>query len=418
MATPPDRPSNLASEAVSEPAPAAAAGTSSAAAPPAVISTADRRRVVAQLRRNWQEEMRSSRLYTRLAATQADGDARQLLLEMAGHEQRHAEHWRRRLQQLGGRAPRIRPTPREIVLPLLARIAGLASVISLIEGGEARGKFDYMRQARLLPDAESRAIAKSIVPEERFHQGAAARLRGADDDVDSARRTRAGRAHLGDFLRDLIFGLNDGLVSNFSLIAGVSGANTSHGIVLLAGVAGVIAGAASMAAGAYLSNKSKRELMEEELRREAEEIEYAPEEERDELRRIYRLKGFEEDEVAILVNRITADKQRWLDVLITEELGLSPHPGPPPLADALFAGGGFAAGAIVPVIPFIFAGGTGSLIAAGVLSLFGLFAVGATKTLVTRRSPLRSGAEMVAVGVSAAVVTNLVGRLVGPGITT
>jgi VIT1/CCC1 family predicted Fe2+/Mn2+ transporter len=374
--------------------------------------------VVAQLRRNWQEEMRSSRLYRRLAATQPENDARRLLLEMAGHELRHAEHWRRRLEELGGKAPRIRPTPREIVLPLLARAAGLPSVISLIEGGEARGKFDYIRQARLLPDAESRAIARRIVPDERYHQGAAAWLRGGGDDAAGQRRSRASRAHLGDFLRDLIFGLNDGLVSNFSLIAGVSGANTSHGFVLLAGVAGIIAGAASMAAGGYLGNKSAREVVEEEVRREAEEIEYAPEEERDELRRIYTLKGFTADEVDILVTRITADKDRWLEALVTEELGLSMEPGPPPLADALFAGGGFAVGAAVPIIPFVFTGGTGALIAAGVLSLLGLFAVGATKTLVTRRSPVRSGLEMVAVGAVAAVIANLVGRLVGQGVTT
>jgi len=203
------------------------------------------------------------------------------------------------------------------------------------------------------------------------------------------------------------------VVSNFSLIAGVSGAGPSHGVVLLAGAAGLIAGAVSMAAGAYLSNKSQREVVAEEVRREAEEIEYAPEEERDELRRIYRLKGFTEEEVEILVRRITADKQRWLATLVTEELGLHPEGGPPPLLDALFAGGGFALGAIVPLLPFIITEGTAALAAAAALSVAGLFLMGAAKTLVTSRSVLRSGLEMVGVGVGAAVITNLVGRLVG-----
>jgi VIT1/CCC1 family predicted Fe2+/Mn2+ transporter/rubrerythrin len=377
---------------------------------PAVPETGEqRRRLLQQIRRNWREEMQSARLYRRLALTQPDGAHRELLLEMAGHEVRHAEHWRRRLEELGSHIPRLTPSPREVVLPLLARTFGLPAVISLIEGGEARGKLNYIRQSQLLPDQASREIAGAIVPDERFHQGAAARLRGGDEG-EPARQ--AGR-HVGEFLRDLIFGLNDGVVSNFSLIAGVAGANTAHGVVLLAGVAGLLAGAVSMAAGGYLSNKTHREVVAEEVRREAEEIEYAPEEEREELRRIYRLKGFSAEEVEVLVRRITADRQRWLETLVSEELGISAVAGPPPLLDALFAGGGFALGAVVPLLPYLVSAGSGALVAAAVLSVVGLFTMGAAKTLVTSRSVLRSGLEMVAVGVVAAVVTNLVGRLVG-----
>jgi vacuolar iron transporter family protein len=385
-------------------------------APPANPENAEqRRRLLKQIRRNWRDEMQSARLYRRLALTQPEGAHRNLLTEMSGHELRHAQHWRRRLEELGGHAPHLLTSPRELVLPLLARTFGLPSVISLIEGGEARGKFDYIRQSQLLPDQASREIAGSIVPEERLHQGAAARLRGVPEGGDA----EAGRArgHVGEYLRDLIFGLNDGVVSNFSLMYGVAGAGISHSVVLLAGVAGLIAGATSMAAGAYLSNKSHREVVAEEVRREAEEIDYAPEEERDELRRIYRLKGFTEEEVELLVSRITADRQRWLEALVTEELGMSIAGGPPPLLDALFAGGGFAIGAVVPLLPFLIAAGTGALVAAGLLSVLGLFLMGAAKTLVTSRSVLRSGAEMVAVGVGAAAVTNLVGHWVGHGVS-
>jgi VIT1/CCC1 family predicted Fe2+/Mn2+ transporter len=387
--------------------------------PPAAspdITPAERRRLVAQLRRNWREEMRSARLYQRLAATQTDERHRSLLLEMAGYELRHAHHWRRRLEELGERTPRDFPSLRELVIPLLARAAGLASVVSLIEGGESRGKLDYMRQAQLLPDAESRRIAGLIVPDERLHQGRAAELRALPAGEVDRRRLRA-RAHLGDYIRDLVFGLNDGLVSNFSLIAGVSGAQTPRSVVVLAGVAGLIAGATAMAAGAYLSSKSQREVVEEEVRREAEEIAYDPEEEREELRRIYRRKGFSEEEVEILVRRITADPQRWLETLVTEELGLPLEPGPPPLLDGLFTGLGFGLAALVPLVPYFVTQGQPALIAAGVLSVVCLFAVGAAKTLVTRRGPLRSGLEMVVVGVLTAVVTNLVGRAVGQGIT-
>ena len=380
--------------------------------PPTPPSPEQRRRLIAALRRNWREEMQSARLYRRLALAQPDGADRQLLLEMSGHELRHAYHWRRRLEELGGQAPRVSTSPRELVIPLLSRAFGLPSVITLIEGGESRGKLNYIRQSRLLPDQASREIAGAIVSDERRHQGAAARLRGTPAGEEPVARPSA---HVGDFVRDLIFGLNDGVVSNFSLISGVAGAGTSHSVVLLAGVAGLIAGGFSMAAGAYLSNKSHREVVAEEFRREAEEIEYAPEEEREELRRIYQHKGFSPDEVDILVRRITADRQRWLETLITEELGLSLDPGPPPLLDSLFAGGGFAIGAFMPLLPFLFASGRGALIAAAVLSVVGLFLMGASKTLVTSRSVMRSGAEMVVVGVIAAGVTNLVGRALGGG---
>jgi VIT1/CCC1 family predicted Fe2+/Mn2+ transporter/rubrerythrin len=372
-----------------------------------------RRRLLAQLRRNWREEMQSARLYRRLASTQPEGQHRRVLLEMSGHELRHASHWRRRLEELGGEAPHILTSPRELILPILARTFGLTSVLTLIEGGEARGKLNYIRQARQLPDEASREIAGSIVPDERRHQGAAARLRGVPEGEEPVAHT--GTSHVGDFVRDLIFGLNDGVVSNFSLLSGVAGAGSSHRVVLLAGVAGLIAGAVAMAAGAYLSNKSQREVVAEEVRREAEEIDYAPEEERDELRRIYRLKGFSDDEVEILVRRITSDRQRWLETLVTEELGLSMTGGPPPLLDALFAGGGFGIGALVPLLPFLFAAGTVPLVAAAVLSVVGLFLMGASKTLVTSRSVVRSGLEMVVVGVGAAAVTNVVGRLIGGG---
>lgn len=365
--------------------------------------------VIGVLRGNWSEEMHSASLYRRLAQTLPEGDARALLVEMADQEVRHAEHWRERIEELGGRVPRFRPGPRELLLPLLARVAGIPSVISFIEGGEAQGRLNYLRQARHLPDQRSRELAAAMIPEEQVHHDAAARLRTGT----TGSAPRAAAAYVGDFVRDAVFGLNDGLASNFSLIAGVVGAAPGQGFVLLAGLAGLIAGAISMASGAYLSNRAQREVVESAIRRKAEEIEYDPDEEREELRRIYRLKGFSEDEVEILVRRVTADPQRWLDTLVSEELGLQPHGGPPPVLDGVFTGSGFALGALVPLFPFLFAGGAGALVAAGILSVLALFTVGAAKALFTNRGAVRSGMEMVVIGVGAAVVTNLVGRLFG-----
>lgn len=374
--------------------------------------SAQRHAVLAALRENWTEEMHSAGLYRRLAATQPQGDARSLLLEMSEQEVRHAEHWRERIEELGGSTPRLRPGLRELLLPLLARVTGIASVISFIEGGESEANLNYLRQARDLPDERSREIAAKLIPEERVHHDAAARLRVGDE--RPAARSRS--AYVGPFMRDLVFGLNDGLVSNFSLIAGVSGANPGHVVVILAGVAGLLSGMFSMAAGSFISSKSHRDVVSGEIRRKAEEIEYDPEGERDHLRRIYRLKGFTDEEVEILVGRVTADPGRWLDALVGEELGLTPQLGPPPLLDGIFTGGGFAVGALVPLLPFLVATGTGALVAAGILSVAFLFGVGAAKSLFTNRSGLRSGAEMVLVGVGAAVVTNLAGRWFGASV--
>jgi len=373
----------------------------------------ERRDLLSQLSRNWSEEVHSAGLYRRLAALQPDGEARALLAQMSEEELRHASHWMNRIVELGGSPPRARTGLRELVLPLVARVAGLPAVISLIESGEARGKLEYLRQTRELPDARSRAIATEILPEERSHQGTAARLRLEGVAAGGITRGLSLRTHAGDIIRDLIFGLNDGLLSNFSLIAGVSGAGTTRSVVLLAGVAGLLAGAVSMAAGSYLSNKSQREVVDEEISRKGAELDYDPDAQRDELRRIYRSKGFTEDEVEILVRRICADRERWLDVLVTEDLGFSRNPGPPPMLDAVFTGGGFAVGAVVPLVPFLFAGGTASLIIAGALSILALFTVGAAKSIFTARSAIRSGMEMVVIGVFAGIVTNVVGRLFG-----
>jgi VIT1/CCC1 family predicted Fe2+/Mn2+ transporter len=176
---------------------------------------------------------------------------------------------------------------------------------------------------------------------------------------------------------------------------------------------GDVHGHFSMATGAYLSHKSHRKVIDKEVSRVRDAIAYAPEEERDELRRIYLAKGFADDEAEILVRRITADPQRWLETLVAEKLGLGLRRGPSPALDSIFTGGGFAVGAAIPLIPFLAADGLGALVAAGILSLLALFSMGAAKALVTARSALRSGVEMVVIGACAAVVTNIVGRLLG-----
>jgi VIT1/CCC1 family predicted Fe2+/Mn2+ transporter len=222
---------------------------------------------------------------------------------------------------------------------------------------------------------------------------------------------RAGRSGT---LRAVIFGVSDGLVSNLALVMGVAGASEGQrSFVLLAGIAGLLAGAFSMAAGEYVSMQSQRELFERQIALERAELEAMPEEEQAELVDVYRAKGFTESEATAIAERMFRDPQHALDTLVREELGLDPDE----LGSAVGAAGGsfiaFAIGAAIPVVPYLVTGGGAAFAVSTVLSLVSLFAVGAGVSLLTGRGLLFSGGRQVAIGAAAAVVTFLVGRAIG-----
>jgi VIT1/CCC1 family predicted Fe2+/Mn2+ transporter len=194
-------------------------------------------------------------------------------------------------------------------------------------------------------------------------------------------------------------------------IAGASGGEGSF--VLLAGIAGLLAGSFSMAAGEYISMQSQRELFERQIALERAELEAMPQEEQAELAQVYRAKGFTESEAATIAERMFQDPQHALDTLVREELGLDPDQ----LGSALGAAGGsfvaFAMGALVPVIPYLLAPGSSAFVLSLGLSIAALFAVGAGVSLLTGRSMLFSGARQVLIGAAAAVVTYAVGLAIG-----
>jgi VIT1/CCC1 family predicted Fe2+/Mn2+ transporter len=217
-------------------------------------------------------------------------------------------------------------------------------------------------------------------------------------------------------LRAVIFGVSDGLVSNLALVMGVAGAanaaSSNDRFILLAGIAGLLAGAFSMAAGEYISMQSQRELFERQIALERAEMEAMPEEEEAEMAAIYRAKGFQEDEAKAIAHRLFQDPERALDQLIREELGLDPDELGSPLGAAGGSFAAFAVGAFIPVLPFLI-GGPLAFGASIVLSLVALFAVGAGVSLLTGRGVLFSGARQVGIGAVAAVVTYIVGSLIG-----
>lgn len=214
-------------------------------------------------------------------------------------------------------------------------------------------------------------------------------------------------------VREIVFGFNDGSISTLALLAGVTGGALAHGQILVAGFSGVIAGAISMAIGAYISSKSEIEHHQSEIEREKQEIEEVPEVEREEMRQIYMKKAnFTEEELNLILNRITSNKKVWLDSMMKEELGLFEEHFENPVKVGLIMLIAFIAGGLVPILPFVLLPASQtSLIVASIVTFASLFLIGVWKTTFTNKHWLRSGLEMVFVGILATVIPYLIGDL-------
>jgi VIT1/CCC1 family predicted Fe2+/Mn2+ transporter len=374
-------------------------------------------------------------LYESLARIEKNPSRASAFRTIAANERRHAEVWSDKLRDLGAPIPRqTGPRARVRVIVLLARLFGTHFVRDLVQALEGDEEDLYTAQAS--PEVASiaaderehaeiwkrltaengrdamAATAAAAVASAPHGDHAKARL-AANQIASSERWHRAGRSGT---LRAIIFGVSDGLVSNLALVMGVAGASKGEGnFVLLAGIAGLLAGSFSMAAGEYISMQSQRELFERQIALERAELEAMPQEEQAELASLYRAKGFSESEASLIAERMFRDPEHALDTLVREELGLDPDE----LGSSLGAAGGsfvaFAVGAAIPVIPYLLLGGQGAFVLAIVLSLGSLFAVGAGVSLLTGRGLLFSGGRQVLIGAAAAVVTYLVG--VGIGVT-
>jgi VIT1/CCC1 family predicted Fe2+/Mn2+ transporter len=221
----------------------------------------------------------------------------------------------------------------------------------------------------------------------------------------------------GGTLRAAVFGANDGLVSNASLILGMAGATTQSDVILLSGVAGLLAGAFSMAAGEYISVRSQREMFEYQIGAERDELAEYPEEEAAELALIYTARGLEPDEAKRVAARIFSDPENALDTLAREELGLDPDALGSPWGAAGFSFAAFSLGALVPLSPFLFATGTFALLTAIALTGASLFAIGGTLSLFTGRGAFKGGLRMLAIGGAAGFATWCIGRAFGVGLS-
>jgi VIT1/CCC1 family predicted Fe2+/Mn2+ transporter len=372
----------------------------------------DARRSAARFREMLASERQSAALYRGLAAG-TEGERREVFLQLADVEDRHAAHWADKLTALGEPVPESGSVGlRGRVLTWLAKRFSVDAVLPLVERAEHADAGLYDND----PDA-----TPNMAVDERSHALVLTRLRGGERDADAeggrgiARRERWHRSDRSGSLRAAVFGVNDGLVSNTSLVMGFAGSGAASATVLFAGLAGLLAGAFSMAAGEYISMSSQREAYQHEIELEAEELRDDPEAETEELALIYRAKGLDAEEAAKVAKTIMKDKDAALDTMAREELGLDPDELGSPWSAALSSLIAFAVGAVVVVLPYVFGSGTAALITAIVLAGLALFGVGATIGLINGRSALRAGARQLVVGGAAALIVFGIGHLIGHG---
>jgi VIT1/CCC1 family predicted Fe2+/Mn2+ transporter len=366
---------------------------------------------IKRYRQNYQGEIDGVELYRRLARAERDPSRRQIFLDLSETETRHVRRWADKLREAGVDPGPVRPSLRIRILGFLADRLGPRAVLPMVSAMESGGFDNYMAQVEAGP-----AMAR----DERSHARTLSTLYspGGESDVAGiARGERWHRVDSGGNLRAAIFGINDGLVSNLSLVIGVAGADPDGRFIILAGIAGLLAGAFSMGAGEFVSVTSQRELFERQIALEKEELESAPEEERRELALIYRAKGLPPAEAEALATRIIGDRGVALETLAREELGLNPEELGSPVSVAVSSFSAFAVGAIVPVIPFLFGSGWLQFGLALGLSGVALFVVGAAVSLFTGKNAWFAGGRQLAIGAAAAAVTYTIGRLIGVGTT-
>ena len=354
-------------------------------------------------------------LYDHLAEAEQDPERAAGLKRIAGNERRHADIWATRLTELGATVPPpSSPRMRIRFTVFLARHLGTDRVSDLVRSLEGDEEAAYTGQQT--PETES------IAADERQHAAfwdeitgnkRLAAHSGVRRGMSEAALHRGGRSGV---LRAAVFGANDGLVSNLALIMGVAGAEANNQLIVLAGIAGLLAGAFSMAAGEFISMQSQREMFENQISIEREEMRVMPDVEEEELTQIYINKGLSEADAKRIAAGLMADPQKALDTKVREELGLDPTELGSSWGAAIYSFVTFSVGASIPLVPFLISSGQTAFIAAIVVALAALFVVGALVSIVTGKNMLYSGIRQVAIGAAAAAVTYAVGKVIGANV--
>ena len=357
--------------------------------------------------RSIQTEVDAAYLYQVLADHEEDKALADVFRQMSGIEKGHALAFLGKRNLDASHLPA--PSRRARMLQRIGKIFGFDYVLGVLLDTEKS------ISASILSSRKKTGAAASV--SDTAHVSILQNILSGYKNISATNLARFEKRHRtvgGNALRAAVLGGNDGLVSNFSLVMGVAGAAIGQKEILLTGLAGLLAGALSMALGEWISVKSSQELSENQMQLEMEELEVNPEGEERELALIYMSKGIGEDQARQMAKEIIADKKGAHEILVKEELGISPEELKGSAMEAAVTSFLlFAVGAIIPVIPFFFMGGTNAVLLSAGLSAIGLFLIGAAITLFTGKSIWFSGFRQVIFGLLAAAITFGIGRLIG-----
>jgi VIT1/CCC1 family predicted Fe2+/Mn2+ transporter len=355
---------------------------------------------------HWQDESDAAYLYLVLADQEPDPKRKDVYLKLAGVEERHTQMWEQLLAKHGAAAAVRRPRPslNARVRAWIGRRFGPRYLLPLLlreEGHEVKGYLDLHKEAQ---SEDARDVSLQLAKESAAHAETLAALTGAGSEPWH-------RTGSGGFLRNVVYGFNDGLTANFGLVAGVIGAEVAPHIVLVSGISGMIADALSMGASGYLAAKSEQEVYAHEIAMERDEIRLMPEVEEEELALLYQAKGIEPGMARRMAADVMRDPQRALGEQVREELKIG-EAHATPLKEGWVTGVATAVGALIPVAPFLMLSGRAAAWTAFTIAMLSHFVVGAARSVFTGRGVIRSGIDMFVVGLGVAAVGYVVGDLV------
>jgi VIT1/CCC1 family predicted Fe2+/Mn2+ transporter len=353
------------------------------------------------------DEADAAFLYRQLAASEPDPSRSDIYLQLADVEDRHVAVWQRLLAEQGHEVARPVPSRRARLMAWLGRRIGPRILLPFLLEEEGREVKGYLQMYQQAPEGAAGPTALTLARESKSH---AERLAGL---VDGASGEPWHKTGAGGFLRNVVYGFNDGLTANFGLVAGMVGAQAGLGggathAVVVAGLAGMVADALSMGSSGYLAAKSEREVFEHEIAMEREEIRLMPELEREELSLIYQAKGIPAEQAGQLATALMADPEKALEEQVREELKIG-EATRTPMREGWVTGVATAFGAFIPVAPLLLSRSPWAIWTSFAVAMLSHFGVGAARSFFTGRSVLRSGLDMFVVGLGVAVLGYLVG---------
>jgi len=359
---------------------------------------------VKQWLHHWQDEADAAFLYLALAGQETDPHRKDIYIKLAGVEERHVQMWSKLLAENGHTVDHPKASFNARLRAWFGRRFGTRYLLPLLlreEGQEVKG---YLNLHKASSQADAQEVSLQLAKESAAHAGTLADLAGKS--AEPWHKTGS-----GGFLRNVVYGFNDGLTANFGLVAGVIGAAVQPHMIMISGVAGMIADALSMGSSGYLAAKSEQEVYEHEIAMEKEEIALMPEVEMEEMELQYQAKGVDPRTARRMAEEVMRDPERALGEQVREELKIG-EAHSTPLKEGWITGLATAVGAFIPVFPFLVFEGRVAIWIAFITAMLSHFAVGAARSFFTGRGVFRSGVDMFVVGLGVAAVGYLVGDLV------